>query len=59
MPLLIKYSKEFKNVSKSELRNIKEKYDNKEILKSVLAYIKNRLDNLSKKGIIIDEVFNY
>lgn len=59
MPLLIKYSKEFKNVPKRELRNIKEKYDNKEILKSVLAYIKNRLDNLSKKGIIIDEVFNY
>ncbi len=54
MPLLVKISRELRNYSREELRGIIEKYDNDEILRRALKTIRERLDELASKGIVID-----
>ncbi|MGQ4833590.1 MAG: 4-phosphopantoate--beta-alanine ligase [Candidatus Asgardarchaeia archaeon] len=56
VPLMIKYAKEMKKYDKDKLEEILRKYSNRETLKSVIAHIKNRLEELSTKGIILDNV---
>ena len=57
IPLMIKYAKNLKNLNEEKLKEIVENYNNRETLKSVLRHIKNRLEELSKKGIILDDAF--
>jgi len=48
MPKLLERIREYKSKSKDELKKIVENYDNKQILRESLMFIKDRLDQLSK-----------
>lgn len=50
MPLLVEEVKRLKKLSKEELKKILENYDNIKVLGEVLELIRNRLTEISKKG---------
>lgn len=51
MPLLVEEVKKLKNASKEELKKILDDYDNQKILGEVLELIRDRLTEISKKGV--------
>jgi 4-phosphopantoate--beta-alanine ligase len=54
MPLLVKTTRELRNHSKGELLKIIKNYDNDKILRRALKTIRERLDELASKGIVLD-----
>ena len=59
IPKMIEIAKNLRNRDREYLEKIVKKYDNRKILSRALLEIKNRLEKLAEKGIIIDEVEKY
>ena len=54
IPNLIKFCKEFKSLSREELKNILKNFDNKKNLGQMINIILNRLRELAEKGIYLE-----
>jgi len=59
IPRMIEIAKEMRNLDKEELKSIIESYRNDKILSEALMTMSERLMELSKEGVIIDEVRKY
>lgn len=53
IPKMIEYAQKLSSVSRKDLSEIVERYDNNSILAEVLKHIKNRLEELSKSNLLI------
>lgn len=53
MPLLVKETEEMKKLSRDELREIIEKFDNNEVLKKALLHIDKRLQELARSKLTL------
>jgi len=59
IPRMIEIAKEMKKLSEEELKKILENYSNEKILSRALKSMCNRLQELAKKGVVIDDVKKY
>ncbi len=55
MPLMIKYAREMRSKPREELEKILENYDNRRILGAMIKIILKRLEELSRKGVFVDD----
>ncbi len=54
LPLMAKMAREMKGLSKEELEDILERYDNNRVLAEALEYIAKRLQELSKEKLVLE-----